>query len=845
MEENEERQEGELLPNGEETRGTAESAKKMDPAEQAAGEVQAGASDGREGAVPPEKESALEEMVGLTGEKVLKFPASMTDEENPNSSAAAENDQQLLDRLRREEEQRLLEENLKRKKEAKRRARLEEENRRPEYLKLDGIEGVASFLRDRKNYDSVYFEDLSCISAGAYRMRLSMGALLKEFDSFKWRGYGMDILNRLHYSDVIERTKFKDRGRINEVRFAAMMQNQLEKISDKIAKVQHSLTVCWHKLGTKDVSHEYVIEFMQCMMAPTKNSAVSLRFELARMKDALLKVEDRLNTRISRLATLLAVKQRRRRWASCFLVQFGEQIKRLRRLDRYLHDVLLGQRRQKNFFTAWAFLAFRQKYEAKIDSLEKRVFNLVEKLKEVEKERLLQQAVEERLMAEQARMINRQLMFLLSQKCFRVMQKNWLDMKVLRLRNHIERVETRLKDTQFDLDIKTRECANLELMLTQYTERTRVAEAAKAKLVELMGRKWKSLLNRSFQGLKDACRQAWRVRVTALQKTLEEEQQRAADALLAKQSAEEKVAGLVHMISLRDEKLARADREKAEIAEHFSAALKIAQGGKRLPALPSAFLCRDCSNELVYKAKDEKDEKILQELAEHSVPRVEFFQQRMEAYLQGQSAFLREQEDALLGQPEGEGVSVMLTKHKVGSAAVLNSQQGRNASPSPQRATQSPSPRALKLMQSRGMRTRAAVSPRRGREHEPGTHRPSEPPPISDAEKLEMAQEEAAKLIQEEDARIHDNKQQLEAKKKADELQAEKKEREKAEEEARLALEKEKQALTSSSDESSSQNDNTFTFAATKAPPTAPVKAVARNKIGNDDGILQPSDSLQ
>ena len=33
---------------------------------------------------------------------------------------------------------------------------------------------------------------------------------------------------------------------------------------------------------------------------------------------------------------------------------------------------------------------------------------------------------------------------------------------------------------------------------------------------------------------------------------------------------------------------------KSEIAEHFTEALKIAQGGKVLPALPSGFLCRKC-----------------------------------------------------------------------------------------------------------------------------------------------------------------------------------------------------------------------------------------------------------
>lgn len=65
------------------------------------------------------------------------------------------------------------------------------------------------------------------------------------------------------------------------------------------------------------------------------------------------------------------------------------------------------------------------------------------------------------------------------------------------------------------------------------------------------------------------------------------------------------------------------EAEKTTIAEHFSEALKIAQGGKCLPALPSAFLCRNCQGELVGGKRAERDEEMLDLLAKQGSPRAE------------------------------------------------------------------------------------------------------------------------------------------------------------------------------------------------------------------------------
>jgi len=775
-------------------------------------EIQAAATT-----APAPPEPAIEEVVGMTGERVLKFPEGYHGEHD--GRPAPDPPEEPLDdeeRIRREEA--ALAASLQAKKDARKAAQLQKEQYVPEYLKLRGIEGVISFLKTPQNYDRVYFEDLSCISAGAYRMRLAMGSLLKEFDSFKWRGYGHDILNRLHYSDVIERTKFKDRGRINEVRFAAMMQNQLEKISDKIAKVQHSLTVCWHKLGARDVTHEHVIEFLQCMMAPTKNSAVSLRFELARLKDRFERHDEMMRRRILGVAAFHS-KRRTRNVAFLMLTGFKQRQLKLQALDHHLQQDLEVTRYYR-FFLGWKIHAFRTKYESKIESLEVRVRNLNVKLQEMEKDRLLQQALEEKLMTEQARMINKQLMFLLKQKCFRVMQKNYLDMKVLRLRNAIERLEKRLADTQFDLDIKTRECANLTQMLTDYTERNRCNEICRDKLVEYLGGKLRGYLTRGMQGWKEACRRSWRQRVTALTKELTAERQNATESLRARNAAEAKVAGLVQMVTDRDAKIAKADREKAEIAENFSEALKIAQGGKVLPALPSAFLCRDCGNELFYKAKDAKDEAILKELAEKSsgIASLEFFRDRIGGYLEGPKV-------GMVGGGFKKTSWAKVEASCTGDAGESSHEEQQHPSVQDKSAEEKTNAIFLSPRRAPVMSTR---SPRRGRVHEPNTFHPSAAAEKTSDEKVEEAQAKASELLRqhelEKEARGAAEPQNIQAgvagTEPGDQREAEKSPTEEEEEESSSSAESE------------------------PPPPREVVRPKAKPKPADTAALLQPSDSL-
>ena len=69
-----------------------------------------------------------------------------------------------------------------------------------------------------------------------------------------------------------------------------------------------------------------------------------------------------------------------------------------------------------------------------------------------------------------------------------------------------------------------------------------------------------------------------------------------------------------------EEKLVDADREKTEIAEHFGEALRLAQGGKVLPALPSAFLCRNCQKEIVSRVREEKKGVAMEEFARKGIP---------------------------------------------------------------------------------------------------------------------------------------------------------------------------------------------------------------------------------
>ncbi|CAD7929335.1 unnamed protein product [Amoebophrya sp. A25] len=653
-----------------------------------------------------DEDDIANETANKTTRKVRQFGDSSEDE------TKVETEQEVRERLEQEERLREAErreqlrlEQKRRVREAREAAAAERHTRVRAYMDTPGIAGVQIFVRNPQNYNETYFEDLVCVTAPAYRMRISIGTLLREFDPFKWRGYSNDILNRLHHSDVIERTAFKEKGRINEVRFAAMMQNNLEKISERLAKVQHALTVCWHKLGTKDISHEYLINFMQCMMAPTRNSAVSLRFELSRLKDRFERYRETTTQRFLRLADFHR-KRRIRSWSLAMLLQSQEMSHRLKRMEEYVNRENMWKRKS-SFFGAWSLYVMKNGYESKIQYLNNRVVILTRKVQEMEKDRLLADAKEEKLLNELARMIARQLAQFLKQKCYRALQRQWMDMKVLRLKNHIERVEKRLSETQEDLDVKTEECEKLEQSLKNYTERTRVAEAVRGKLVEYLGGKIRGYLNKGMQGWKEACRRSWRLRVTALEREVVQEKQRAADSMRLCNEAESKVAGLLQIIEEKDALLKQGDREKGEIAEHFSEALKIAQGGKCMPALPSAFLCRDCGNELYYKARDERDEAILKSLADDAAPKMQFFQQRIHNFVEAKK------------------------------------QQTRNKSFGVDPSMLSPrSPRRTQPLL-------PATSPRREREHAPGTFRPIYGVERTADEKVQLAQVKATTLLQE------------------------------------------------------------------------------------------------
>lgn len=105
----------------------------------------------------------------------------------------------------------------------------------------DSWDRILQFIRNKENYDGVYFEELTCVNFPAWKLRTAMGDLMRELDSFKWRGFTADALEKLHYSDIIEGTDYPDAGRMREVRFSGIMQDLLMGVSMGLAKMQKAL----------------------------------------------------------------------------------------------------------------------------------------------------------------------------------------------------------------------------------------------------------------------------------------------------------------------------------------------------------------------------------------------------------------------------------------------------------------------------------------------------------------------------------------------------------------------------------------------------------------------------
>ena len=111
----------------------------------------------------------------------------------------------------------------------------------------------------------------------------------------------MEVALNMKRSDLAA-TVHSEFARIDSARFAAQMQNCLMKVSDSIAGMQTALTACWHKLGNRNVSVEDCIDFLLCMMTPTRMSVASLKFEMAKLQDAIALMQLNLDKTAAKFA---------------------------------------------------------------------------------------------------------------------------------------------------------------------------------------------------------------------------------------------------------------------------------------------------------------------------------------------------------------------------------------------------------------------------------------------------------------------------------------------------------------------------------------------------------------